>query len=218
MSGDGVTAVDEYDAANRDMRDSFGSIVTEVGMALIPVLTQLFGVIRQLMPIIKVLIALALQPVKLAVEGISSAINIVSALLKGDFTGALKFARNYFISVATIILKTGAKIVGLFNKDMAESINGLVRDLEGLKEVAEQEAVPALEKTTKTAGETTESLETLSASVETLTETSQTAGLIGLGSMKLGYLAHGQRPTHLRFRWPAQPAQRGTTQQRQLRQ
>ena len=67
MSGDGVTAVDEYDAANRDMRDSFGSIVTEVGMALIPVITQLFGVIRQAMPLIKVLISIALLPLQLAV-------------------------------------------------------------------------------------------------------------------------------------------------------
>ena len=56
MSGDGVTAVDQYDTANRNMRDSFGSIVTEVGMALIPVLTQLFGVIKQAMPLIKTLI------------------------------------------------------------------------------------------------------------------------------------------------------------------
>ena len=158
MSGDGVTAVDEYDAANRNMRDSFGSIVTEVGMALIPVLTQLFGVIKQLMPIVKVLIAVALVPVKSAVNAISSAINIVSALLRGDFTGALNFARDYFINAATIILEVGAKIVGLFNKDMATAIRGTVADLKAMKVVAETETAPALDKVaeaTRKAGEET---------------------------------------------------------------
>ena len=145
MSGEGVTAVDEYDAANRDMRDSFGSIVTEVGMALIPTITKLFKVIKQAMPLIKTLIHLGLMPIKLAVEGVSFAVNIVSALLKGDFTGALKIARNYFISVATIILKTGAKIVGLFNKDLADSINGVVDDLNSLKTEAETKTEPALD-------------------------------------------------------------------------
>ena len=133
MSGEGVTAVDEYDAANRSMRDSFGAIVTEVGMALIPTITQLFGVIRQLMPIISTLIQVALLPVKTAVQGISSAVTIVSALLKGDFTGALTAARDYFVGVATVILETGAKVVGLFNKDLADSMRDTVTDLKGLK-------------------------------------------------------------------------------------
>ena len=89
MSGEGVTAVDQYDTANRDMRDSFGSIVTEVGMALIPTLTQLFGVIKQIMPLIKTAISIALLPLKNVIGGISAVVGIVSAVLKGDFTGAL---------------------------------------------------------------------------------------------------------------------------------
>ena len=166
MSGDGVTAVDEYDAANRDMRDSFGSIVTEVGMALIPTITQLFGVIKQLMPIIKVVIAVALLPLQLAVTRVSAAVNIVSALLRGDFTGALKHAKNFFIDTATSILKVGAKIVGLFNKDMAKAIEGTIDDLQNLKvetddvaETLERETVPALDAVataTRKAGEETE--------------------------------------------------------------
>ena len=176
MSGEGVDAVDAYDAANRSMRDSFGSIVTEVGMALIPVITQLFGVIRQLMPIIKVVIAVALTPLKLGIQQISAAVNIVSALLRGDFTGALNHARNYFISVATIILETGAKIVGLFNKDMADSIRGVAADLRALKVEAETETVPALNEVTTTAGTTTEALGAVSGAVEVLTSTSRTGG------------------------------------------
>ena len=144
MSEDGVKATNEYDTASRDMRDSFGGIVTEVGMALIPVLTQLFGVVKQAMPLIKTLIGVALVPLKLGVQGLSSAIKIVSALLRGDFTGALDFARNYFISVATIILEAGAKIVGLFNKDMADAMRGTVADLKALKVEAETETAPAL--------------------------------------------------------------------------
>ena len=145
MSGEGVTAVDQYDAASRSMRDSFGSIVTEVGMALIPTITQLFGVIRQLMPVIKVLISIALLPLQRAVTSISAAVNIISALLRGDFTGALSFAKNFFIDTATQILDVGAKIVGLFNKDMAASIAGLSDDLKGLKTDSETE-MPKTEK------------------------------------------------------------------------
>ena len=175
MSGEGVTAVDEYDAANRDMRDSFGSIVTEVGMALIPVITQLFGVIKQAMPLIKTLINLALLPVKNAVQGISSAINIVSALLRGDFAGALDFARNYFISIATNILDTGAKVVGLFNKDMAKAIQGVSDDLKAMKVETETGTVPALDKVTTTAGTTTKAMGALSQSVDTVTSDTKTA-------------------------------------------
>ena len=147
MSGEGVTAVDQYDTANRNMRDSFGSIVTEVGMALIPTITQLFGVIKQLMPIIKVVIAVALVPLQLAVTRVSAAIDIISALLRGDFTGALNYAKNFFIDTATILLDVGAKVVGLFNKDMADSIRGVSADLKAMKVVAEEDAVPALDAT-----------------------------------------------------------------------
>ena len=178
MSGEGVTAVDEYDAANRSMRDSFGSIVTEVGMALIPTITKLFGVIRQLMPIIKVLISVGLLPVKTAVEGISGAVNVISALLRGDFTGALNHARNYFVSVATVILETAAKVIGLFNKGMADSIRGVAADLKALEVVAEEETAPALDKVTTTAGKTTEALGATSKAVETLTSTSRTGAQV----------------------------------------
>ena len=156
MSGDGVTAVDGYDAANRDMRDSFGSIVTEVGMALIPTLTKLFGVIKQAMPLIKTLIHAALVPVKLAVEAISAAIDIVSALLRGDFTGALTLPATISSTWRTIILEVGAKIVGLFNQDMADAIRGTVADLRALKVEAETETAPALDAVataTRKAGE-----------------------------------------------------------------
>ena len=161
MSGEGVTAVDQYDTANRNMRDSFGSIVTEVGMALIPVLTQLFGVIQQLMPIIKVIIAVGLLPLQLAVTRVSAAVNIISALLRGDFTGALNHAKNFFIDTATSILKVGAKIVGLFNKDMAASINGVVADLDSLKVEAEEETEPALAILGEAATTTAEDFDTL---------------------------------------------------------
>ena len=178
MSGEGVTAVDEYDAANRSMRDSFGSIVTEVGMALIPTITKLFGVIRQLMPIIKVLISVGLLPVKTAVEGISGAVNVISALLRGDFTGALNHARNYFVSVSTVILETAAKVIGLFNKGMADSIRGVAADLKALEVVAEEETAPALDKVTTTAGKTTEALGATSKAVKTLTSSSRTGAQV----------------------------------------
>ena len=133
MSGKGVDAVDDYDTASREMRDSFGSIVTQIGMALIPILTDLFGVIKQAMPVIKILIDVALIPLETAVRKISTVFKIVSALLKGDFTGALNHAKNYFLDTATSMLDIGAKIVGLFNKDMAASIQGLSDDMKAMK-------------------------------------------------------------------------------------
>ena len=134
-----MTAVDQYDTANRDMRDTFGGIVTQVGMALIPTITQLFGVIKQLMPIISTLISVGLLPVKNAIGAISTVVGIVSAVLQGDFTGALTIAKNFFIDTATNILDTGAKVVGLFNKDWADSIKGVSDDLKGMKTIPRKE-------------------------------------------------------------------------------
>ena len=66
-------------------------------------------------------------------------------MLRGDFTGALNHAKNFFIDTATAILDTGAKIVGLFNKDMADSIRGVSADLKAMKVVAEDgNSEPAL--------------------------------------------------------------------------
>ena len=182
MSGEGVTAVDQYDTANRDMRDSFGSIVTEVGMALIPTLTQLFGVIKQIMPLIKTAISIALLPLKNVIGGISAVVGIVSAVLKGDFTGALKIARDFFIDTASNILEVGAKIVGLFNKDMADSIRGVRDDLKELKTDAAEPAADQMRNdlapaATDAAGEITtlgNKAATAAGKVAELTSTSRT--------------------------------------------
>ena len=53
MSGDGVTAVDNYDTAMRDIRDTMSGVATNVGTALIPIITKLLKGIKTAIPILK---------------------------------------------------------------------------------------------------------------------------------------------------------------------
>ena len=53
MSDDQVTAVDGFDAASRKLRDTFSGITTNIGSALIPLMTKLIDGVSAAIPILK---------------------------------------------------------------------------------------------------------------------------------------------------------------------
>lgn len=133
-----IDAQEEMGKLWTEIKSALSPLIKDLAAALIPALRDFLGAVKPLMPFIRTLINIALVPLQQAFGAISTALNIVTSLLKGDFTGALNFARDFFIDTATRILEIGAKIVGLFNQDMANSIRGLVADLQGLKAAEEE--------------------------------------------------------------------------------
>ena len=162
MGGDAVTNVDEYDAAMREMRDTFGKIAITVGTKLIPRITavikgtqEMFNVISPvLIPALRVLGGVFELSVIRPLIVLKGAIVGVSQIIRGDFSGAWNTAKetavNALSGIVTIYNNTIGLIPGVAKIDMEQvrAAIGLVAD------EAEVELKPALEGAT----EATESL------------------------------------------------------------
>ena len=88
MSGDTVTAVDNFDAMMRNLKGTFSQVAVSIGSEIVPFLTELGTTFMELWPLIETLISIALLPLKNAITAISGVVRIVSALLRGDFKQA----------------------------------------------------------------------------------------------------------------------------------
>ena len=97
MSGDQVTAVDNFDAALRTLRDSVGGVTTGIGSKLIPILTSVITFFNNdLLPPIKDIARVlgpVLMPILKAVGNIfggviKTVLTVVANLLKGGGAGA----------------------------------------------------------------------------------------------------------------------------------
>ena len=175
MGGDAVTNVDEYDAAMREMRDTIGKIAITVGTKLIPRITavikgtqEMFNVVSPvLIPALKVLGGVIELSVIRPLIVLKGAIVGVSQILRGDFSGAWRTAKETAVGalsgIVTIYNNTIGLMPGVAKIDMEQvrAAIGLVAD------EAEQELKPALEGAT----EATESLTTATEALSTAQET-----------------------------------------------
>ena len=129
MSGDQVTAVDNFDAALRTLRDSVGGVTTGVGSALIPILTGLITFVTKdvlppikdiarvlgpvLVPILKVVGALFGNTIKTALSVVADVLKFVAQVLTGDFSGAWQTVQRIAQTVMNGIITGYNNTIGL---------------------------------------------------------------------------------------------------------
>ena len=151
MSGDQVTSVDQFDAAMRTLRDSFGGITTQVGSAFIPLLTEIIEGMTELWeeiggPVLTVLgifTGILGGVLRNAFNIIAGAINIVAGILTGDFSqawrGIQQVAQGVMNQIILIYNNTIAKLPGVSEIDMltfADNIKIAEDAAEGLAETS----------------------------------------------------------------------------------
>ena len=166
-SGDVIDASEDMKELWGQLKGVLGPVGKDLAAILIPAIRDLMQAIIPYKPLITTLISGALTPLKIAFSTITTVLNVISALLRGDFTGALNHIKDHFITIATTLLDTGAKVVGLFNKDWADSIKGVSDDLKGMKTDTKKE----MPQTSKAIKKETDKIETNFKDVGTASET-----------------------------------------------
>ena len=183
MGGDAVTNVDEYDAAMREMRDTFGKIAITVGTKLIPRITavikgtqEMFKAVSPvLIPALKVLGGVFELSVIRPLIVLKGAIVGVSQIIRGDFSGAWRTAKETAVGalsgIVTIYNNTIGLMPGVAKIDMEQvrAAIGLVAD------EAEDELKPALEDTKEAMDDVADSTRELTAATGDLEAAERTA-------------------------------------------
>ena len=111
MSGDQVTAVDNFDAALRTLRDSVGGVTTGIGSKLIPILTSRNQLLQRmtccrrskilcktlgpvLMPILRAFAKIFGGNIKTVLVVVANLLKGVAQVLTGDFSGAWEIGQE----------------------------------------------------------------------------------------------------------------------------
>ena len=171
MSGDQVTAVDNFDAALRTLRDSVGGVTTGVGSALIPILTQVIKVFNEdlmppikdiartlgpvLMPILKAFYSIFAGNIKTVLVVIADVLKVVGQVLTGDFAGAWKtvqhIAQTVMNGIINVYNNTIGLIPGVSKIDMLQFADNIEIAEDAVKDlaVASGESAAATAETTK---------------------------------------------------------------------
>ena len=76
------------------LKGTFGKMSTELGTALIPIITQMVEAFQAVMPILKALLSVVLPPLVNLLGIFANSLKFVSAVLTGDWQGAWKAARD----------------------------------------------------------------------------------------------------------------------------
>ena len=129
MSGDQVTAVDNFDAALRTLRDSVGGVTTGIGSALIPILTKVITFFNNdllppikdiarvmgpvLMPILKAFYNIFGGNIKTVLVVVAGVLKGVAQVLTGDFSGAWETAKTIAQAVMNGIINVYNNTIGL---------------------------------------------------------------------------------------------------------
>ena len=129
MSGDQVTAVDNFDAALRTLRDSVGGVTTGIGSALIPILTHVITFFNEellppikdiartlgpvLMPILKAFYNIFAGNIKTVLVVIADVLKVVGQVLTGDFAGAWQTVQHIAQTVMNGIINVYNNTIGL---------------------------------------------------------------------------------------------------------
>ena len=175
MGGDAVTSVDEYDAAMRDMRDTFGKISIAIGTTLIPKITTLVTAFMSIAEAVWPVIDVLTKPMQAAFDLNIKAVDALAKLIKGDFSGAWNAAKETAVGALSGIIEvynsTIAKIPGVAKIDM-----DAVRDALGVvSDAANDDLKPALEDVGTALGETADSTGGLTTATDDLATSEQTA-------------------------------------------
>ena len=129
MSGDGVTAVDNYDTAMRDIRDTMSGVATNVGTALIPIITKLLTGIKQAIPILKETftpIWIALKEVWLELQ---PALAQLGTTLTKDLLPALKKMWN---AISPVLIPAIKIFVGLLLNRLVTTVKIVANAISGI--------------------------------------------------------------------------------------
>ena len=152
MGGDAVTSVDEYDEAMRNMRDIMGKVAIAVGTVLIPKITLLIEAVVGIAGPLWDVYNIMMTPLKQAFTVIFGAIEVVTKLLKGDFSGAwdavLDTAIGVMGNLVHVYNNTIAKIPGVAEIDMdkvAAAIRVVGTEAEDLAETTDEASADVAE-------------------------------------------------------------------------
>ena len=129
MSGDQVTAVDNFDSALRTLRDSVGGLTTGIGSALIPILTNVINFFNNdllppikdiarvmgpvLMPILRAFANIFGGNIKTVLVVVADVLKFVSQVLTGDFAGAWQTVQHIAQTVMNGIIRVYNNTIGL---------------------------------------------------------------------------------------------------------
>ena len=192
MSGDQVTAVDDFDSALRTLRDSVGGLTTGIGSKLIPIITGLITFFTNdllppikdiarvmgpvLMPILKAFYNIFGGNIKTVLVVVADVLKFVSQVLTGDFAGAWQTVQHIAQTVMNGIIRVYNNTIGLIPgvskidmmafADNVEIAEDAVKDLA----VASGETAAAVAETTEvyrdTAAEITQIAQQLTVDLE----------------------------------------------------
>ena len=112
-SEDVIKAQEEMGRLWGEIKSALAPVVTEFAASLIPALRDFLSAVKPLMPVVKNLISLGLTPLKNAFTIISGGLNTISALLRGDFTGAWTEIQRTVLGVAKNMVSGVKSAIGL---------------------------------------------------------------------------------------------------------
>ena len=167
MSGDQVTAVDNFDAALRTLRDSVGGVTTGIGSKLIPILTSVITFFNNdllppikdianvlgpvLMPILKAVGNIFGGVIKTVLTVVANLLKGVAQVLTGDFSGAWesakKIAQAVMNGIITVYNNTIGLIPGVSKLDMLEFADNIEIAEDAVKDLAVASGESAAETT-----------------------------------------------------------------------
>ena len=106
------------------LKGSVGTMATELGVALIPVINQMVSAFQAVMPILKTLLRVVLPPLVNILGIFANSLKFVAAVLTGDWQGAWKAARDIAVGAIThfvnVYNNTLAKLPGMPEIDVSK--------------------------------------------------------------------------------------------------
>ena len=117
VSNQGVASAKVLNLSMGTLKDSVGSMASELGVALMPAITAMVGAFQAAMPLLKALLDFVLPPLVNILGIFASSLKFVAAVLTGDWQGAWTAAKDIAVGAINTLVdvynSTLAKLPGM---------------------------------------------------------------------------------------------------------